>query len=212
MRVTQFFLLLGLVLFSGCNNNNSGTKAPYLMGQKPAAQKISTPITKSEERIVLTAMQAKHQEALATIAAKKETRLRQLDLEKSKSADLSRQKIIASENQRKITIEKEKQKSAIIIERERSALYQQYLIAGVILFMLLALLIYIIHRRNQALKLKVHEEELRHKEYMLAHKLQHERVAKTLEILADQSTDKTLKKELVKLLKDQGTEQPKLLS
>ena len=77
--------------------------------------------------------------------------------------------------------------------------------------MLLVLLGYSIHRRNQALKQTLHEDKLRHEAYMLTSQQQHERIQKTLEILADESTDKHLKKELVKLLKEQRTEQPKLL-
>ncbi len=207
-------LALFILLFSGCNSHNSDSgnrQTPYLMGQKQTVL-APQPLTKIEEHIALTAMQAKHQETLSSIAAQKETTLKQLELEKSKSADQTRQAIIASENQRKIAIEKERQRSEIILEKEHSALYQQYLIAGVILFILLIGLIYLIHRRNQHLKLKLHEDELRHKEYMLSSRQHHERINKTLEILADQSTDKALKKELVKLLKDQREEQVKLLS
>ncbi len=207
MKYIQAVWLFVFLLFSGCNSHNSDggdRQSPYLMGQKQSTTAPSKPITKIEEHIALTAMEVKHQETLASIAAEKETTLKRLELEKSKSADKTREMITASENQRKIAIEKERQQSAIVIERERSALYQQYLIAGVILFILLAGLIYLIHRRNQKLKLKLHENELRHKEYILASRQHHERINKTLEILADQSMDKTLKEGLVRLLEDQG--------
>lgn len=204
VKYIQMVLALFILLFSGCNSDSGNRQAPYLMGQKQSTTAPSKPITKIEEHIALTAMEAKHQETLTSIAAEKETTLKRLELEKSKSADQTRQRIIASENQRKIAIEKERQRSEIILEKERSALYQQYLIAGVILFMLLIGLIYLIHRRNQHLKLKLHEDELRHQEYMLSSRQHHERIGKTLEILADQSTDKTLKEGLVKLLEYQG--------
>jgi len=211
VRITQLVATLFVLLLMGCDSSGGSTKTPYLMGQKPHTSSSSAPITKIEEHIALTAMEAKHQEALASITAKKETTLQELALEKSKSADRAKQAIIASENQRKIAIEKERQQATIIIERERATLYQQYLIAAVIVFMLLILLVYVIHRRNQALKLKLHEDTLRHKEYMLIGQQQHERINKTLEILASESTDKVLKKELVKLLKDQNGTEPKLL-
>jgi len=203
--------LISLVL-SGCGSNTKETRKPYLMTDKSTNKQTSKPISKIEQGIVLSAMRAEHQEKLASIAAEKEKRLKELELEKSKVTSQSRQKIIESENRRKISIEKEKQKASILIEEGRAALYQQYLITAVIIFIALILMLYLIHRRNQTLKLKLHEDELRHKEYMQASKQHHERVNKTLEILANESTDKNLKKELVKLLKDQGAEQPKLLN
>ncbi len=211
MRTTQVIMVVLVLLLIGCDNSQNGSKTAYLMGQKPTTQPITKPITRIEANIALTAMQAKHQEALATITAQKETKLQQLALEKSKSADRTREMIAAVENQRKIAVEKERQQTAIIIQRDRSALHQQYLIAAVIALILIILLGYSIHRHNQTLKRTLHEDKLRHKEYMLASQQQHERIQKTMEILASESTDKHLKKELIKLLKDQHSEQPKLL-
>ncbi len=184
---------------------------------------VHTPLSKGEEKIALTVMEAAHQEKLASIASEKETLLKKLEVEKNRVENLTKEKIITSENQRKIRIEEERQKAAILIEKEkqqsaivlekaRVELYQQYLIAAVILFLVLLLFLYLIHHRKQTLKLKLQEDELRHKEYMLSSKQHHERINKTLEILASESTDKTLKKELVKLLKDQGNGEPKLLN
>ena len=211
MRITQAIMAILVLWLIGCNNGQNGSKTAYLMGQNQATPPTTKPISKLEADIALTAMEAKHQEALATIAAQKETKLQQLALEKSKSANHTKETIAASENQRKIAVEKERQRAAIIIQRDRSALYQQYLIAAVIILVLLALLGYSIHRRNQTLKRTLHEDKLRHEAYMLASQQQHERTQKTLEILASESTDKHIKKELVKLLKGQHTEQPKLL-
>jgi len=223
VRITQFFLILTSLFILGCGNNSGESKRPYLMQNKAAEKSPYKPLSKSEEKITLTVMEAAHQEKLATIASDKETLLKKLEIEKSKVVGLSREKIIASENQRKVRIEqekqraatlieKEKQHAAIILEKERASLYQQYLIAAVTVFLVLMILLYLIHRRNQGLKLKLHEDTLRHKEYMQASKQHHERVNKTLEILANESTDKHLKKELIRLLKDQGAAQPKLLN
>ena len=212
MRITQVILLVLILLLTGCNNSQNGSKTAYLMGKNPTTNPTVKPITKIEADIALTAMEAKHQEALATITAQKETKLQQLALEKSKSADHTKEMIATSENQRKIAVEKGRQQASIVIQRERSALYQQYLIAAAIALLLLVLLGYSIHRRNQTLKRTLHEDNLRHKEYMQDSRQHHERVNKTLEILANESTDKHLKKELIRLLKDQGAEQPKLLN
>jgi len=223
VRITHILFILTSFLILGCGNSSSDSKRPYLMGSKPQQTQISKPLSKSEEKIALTVMEAAHQEKLASIAAQKVTTLRKLEVEKSNTANQTRAQIIASENQRKIrveeerqkaaiTIEKEKQHTAVLLEKERAGLYQQYLIATVIFFLVLMMLVYAIHRRNQKLKLKLHEDELRHKEYMQASRQHHERINKTLEILADESTDKHLKKELVKLLKNQGGEEPKLLN
>jgi preprotein translocase subunit SecG len=222
VRFTHVLLILTSLFVLGCGNSSSDSKRPYLMQNKTPLPSPK-PLSKSEEKIALTVMEAAHQEKMATITANKETQLKKLEVEKSRISDLAREKIVTSENQRKIrveeekqkaavAIEKEKQQTAIVLEKERASLYQQYLIAAVILFLVLMMLLYLIHRRNQRLKLKLHEDTLRHKEYMQASKQHHERVNKTLEILANESTDKHLKKELVKLLKDQGAAQPKLLN
>jgi len=223
VRFTHVIWILVSLLAMGCNSNHTDSKRPYLMQSKSSHTPVSASLSKREEKIALTAMEAAHQEKLATIAAQKEMTLKKLEVEQRKASEQAREKIAASENQRQILIEQERQKAAILIEKEKqqtatilqkenATLYRQYLIAGIALFMMLMLFIYAIHHRNQKLKLKLHEEELRHRAYMQASKQHHERVNKTLEILANENTDKNLKKELVKLLKDQGGEQPKLLN
>ena len=210
VRYTQFFLLVWLVLLVGCDRSSSTEQQkPYLMTQKrviPHTKEVSETkaISRAEERITLSAMEAAHQEKMATIAAEKEKKLKALELEKTKVTEASREKIVSANNQKEIRVTQEKQKVAIALERERTSLYQQYLIAAVILFLVLMIILYGIYQKKHALKIKLHEEELRHQEAMLASKQQHERINKTLEILASDSTDKHLKKELVRLLKDQG--------
>jgi len=209
-------LLILLLLLAGCDSGTPESKRPYLMTHNPPTTQKTTPpskpISKAQEKITLTAIEAAHREKLATIASQKEVALQKLETERSIHADQSMEKRTALETQSRLEIEKQKQKAAIEIAKARTSLYRQYLIAAVAIMLFLMLFFYLIHRRNQRLKLKLHEDELRHKEYLQASKQHHERISKTLELLASESTDKTLKKELVKLLKDQGNDEPKLLN
>ena len=48
--------------------------------------------------------------------------------------------------------------------------------------------------------LRMHEESLRHEEYMQASQQHHEKITKILEIVVDDKTDKNVKQELIELL------------
>jgi hypothetical protein len=78
------------------------------------------------------------------------------------------------------------------------------LIVGTLLLLLVLLLLLWIHRKNKAQEAKMHEDTLRHEEFMQASQQHHEKITKMLDIVVDEKTDKNVKKELVKLLKDQG--------
>ena len=78
------------------------------------------------------------------------------------------------------------------------------LVVGTVLILLILTLLLWIHRKNKAQEAKMHEETLRHEEFMQASQQHHEKITKMLDIVVDEKTDKNVKKELVKLLKEQG--------
>jgi len=214
MKFLYIILPIIILALVGCNSSGTKTEKPYLMNSKPVlAQDTKTKEpSEAETKITLTNIEAKHKEALASIYAEKEKSIKKLEVEKMKIESSTKESISKTESQSQIIIQESKHKYEAITAKENAALYQQYLIAAVLVMFAIMLLVFLIHRRNQALKTKIHEDELKHKAYMQESQQQHERINKTLEILADESTDKNLKKELVRLLKEQNGQQPKLLN
>jgi len=84
VRYTPFFLVVWIVMLVGCDRSSSTEQQkPYLMTQKrviPHTKEVSETkaISRAEERITLSAMEAAHQEKMATIAAEKEKQLKAL--------------------------------------------------------------------------------------------------------------------------------------
>lgn len=228
MRYIQIILLTLTLTFTACQSDHKQIQKPHLLRDKSSIEKErntqeikaplhqetspkTTAVSKEDRIIALTTIKAEHEEKLAAIAAKKEKDLKEIELQKSKIEHQTKQKINQTEYESKIIIAKEKQKYIVEIEKEKTKVYQQYLIAGTLLILAFFLLFYLIHRRNQLLKLQLQEEELLHKAQMQENQHQHERINKTLEIIANENADKNLKKELIQLLKHQQKPSTKLL-
>jgi len=221
----KHLLALSVLLFLvGCNTDDAH-KATLMPGAKPATRyrvhHAKTP-NPADEQIRLLKAQTDAKARLAEIEARKAERLKQLEAQQA--ATLARleaektQKVKALEAQTQqqtaqaqaevaqtqartqLAIEKERQNAAILHQKEQVALYRQIAIVASILLILLMGLIYLLYRHRQTLKLKLHEEELRHRAYLEASRQHHEQVTKILEIVADEGADKGLRKELTKLL------------
>ncbi|MGC9352045.1 MAG: hypothetical protein ACP5D3_08650, partial [Sulfurovum sp.] len=102
------------------------------------------------------------------------------------------------------------EKRRLANQDNQNRLYQTLLIVGTSLILLVLLIWLWVHRKNKAQEAKIHEETMRHEEFMQASQQHHEKMTKILDIVVDEETDKNVKKELVKLLKEQG-EGPALL-
>jgi len=227
-----FFLIFGL---SGCGNDEA-QHATRMPGTKPAirysAHRPQPPANPTDEQIRLLKAQTEAKARLAEIEARKAERLKkleaqramtvariesekagklkQLEVEQSRSTNTARAQIAQARAAAEIVREQERQKTALARQKESIAFYQQMLIAGVIVLLLLMLLVYLLYRHRQSLKAKLHDDQLRHQAHLEVSRQHHEKVTKLLEIIADEGTDKNLRKELTRLLKEQG-EGPKQL-
>lgn len=164
-----------------------------------------------ETKITLANIEAKHKEKLASIVAEKEKAVKHIELEKTQIESKTRQNINTIEYKNKAIIEQARQKSQANIATQEAELHRQYFYGILFVLFALIILIYLIHRKNQTLKVKLHQDDIKHKMQMQESKQYHDRVNKTLEILADGNTDKNLKTDLIELLKDQNEKTPKLL-
>ena len=135
------------------------------------------------------------------VSDQKKAELEAQNLKEIELAKLESQKAIALN-------EKEVALAELEVNREQKdkelELYK--LIAAVVagLVILILLIIYMIHRRNKKIQLQLHEDELMHQKYMEASKQHNENLKKMLDIVTDEKIDKGIKKDIVRLLKDQG--------
>jgi len=164
----------------------------------------------SKEKITIKNIDVTHLEKMATIEAEKEKSLKMIELEKMKHENQTRKEIRVSELSNSAMIEKEKQKYGVKIAIEEMKLHKQYLLAFMVALLVVLLLIFFLHRRNSKLKIKLHEDKLKHEAKMQESRHYHEKVTKTLDLLADEKTGKALKKELIVMLKSDDT--PKLIA
>lgn len=172
-----------------------------------------------EKKVELEALNQKEIE-LAKLASQKALSLHEKEMAKEKSlydkevalAKLETQKTISENEQKlsesKVVNDKEIALAKLEIEKEQKEkdleLYKiiTAVVAGLVILILL--IIYMMHRRNKKIELQLHEEELMQQKYMEASKQHNENLRKMLEIVTDEKTDKGIKKEIVRLLKDQG--------
>ncbi len=234
------FLILfstGIALFlTACGTDNT-QHATLLPGTKPAlrynAHSATPKSNPTDEQIRLLKARTDAKARLAEIEARKAERLKKLETERAitaakiqaettqtvknlelkqaQSTNTANTQIASTKAQADIATEKERQKTAIARQHEEIAFYRQLLIAGAILLFLFMLLIYLLYRHRQSLKLKLHEDQLRQQAWLESSRQHHEKVTKLLEIIADEGVDKSVKKELTKLLKDQEQGAVKLL-
>ncbi len=174
----------------------------------------------SQEKIAQVESQSQKEIELAKVESQKAISLNEKELAKEKSihdkeialAKLETQELI-SENEKKLTETKALNEKEVALAKLASESQQNdkdlefykliaMIVAGVLILILLV--IYFIHRRNKAIELKLHEEELMHQKYLEASKQHNEHVKKMLDIVTDEKTDKGIKKEIVRLLKEQG--------
>jgi hypothetical protein len=148
----------------------------------------------------LKQLEARRAETLARLEAEKTQKVKAYELEQARSTNAAKTQIARTKAQTELAIEKERQSTAVVRQKEQLTFYRHLTIAVSIVLLLLMILIYLLYRHRQALKLKLHEEELRHRAYLEASRHHHEQVTKILDILANDATDKTLRKELAKLL------------
>lgn len=210
-------------MFYGCEQGNV-SKARLMeetMKKQEAAASDQKRYKEANETLELQKLVGANQIALAKIEAEKLQQLKTLELEQTKlqaheASQLQESKLAYEKELQGMKLAQEKELALLQEKRllsnqgSQNRLYQIVIIVSALLVLLILLLWLWIHKKNKAHEAKIHEASLRHKEFMQASQQHHEKVTKMLEIVVDEKTDKNIKKELVKLLKEQG-EDPVLL-
>lgn len=219
-----------------CGNQHAGQGELRLVGQEKkehvvVAEKKSTTehlpeeansTTPKSESMILDELAAKTKLELRKLEAKETKELKKLDKEVT-LAKLSNQKEMESSelaNEKEITLatlnhKKEiaiaENKTSVKMQEKENALYQliAMITAGVLI--LFIFIRFLMHRRSKNIEVKLHQDELRHREMMEVNKQHNENVRKMLEIVADKSADTGVKKEIVGLLKEQEVQKKETL-
>ncbi len=178
--------------------------------QTEAQTKTKLAQIESDKLAKLKEIEAKKATEIARVRAQKAQKIKELELKQTLNTNESKVKIASTKAKAQIAIEKEKQSHMLLKQKENLVFYRQLLIAAIILLFLLMIMIYLLYKHKQSLQLKLQKEKLKHEAYLLESKNHHERITKLLDIIANENTDKNIKKELTKLLKDQG-EKPAIL-
>ncbi|MDM5262859.1 hypothetical protein PF327_01475 [Sulfurovum sp. XTW-4] len=223
MKIRYFFLAVVLVIFYGCEQSNV-SKARLMEDptkKQEAGASDKQAYKEANETLELQKLVGANQIALAKIESEKLQQLKTLELEQTKlqaqeAAKLQESKLAYEKELQGMKLAQEKELTMLQEERllsnqgNQNRLSQIILIVSTLLVLLILLLLLWIHKKNKAHETKMHEASLRHEEFMQASQQHHEKVTKMLEIVVDEKTDKNIKKELVKMLKEQG-EDPVLL-
>jgi len=202
------------------------SKSKILADKEIALAKLNT-----NKELSNIELEKKQQIELAKIKASKDIAIAKLQYEKNisnnqKNVDLSKQihskeveiaklktQEAISQNKEKVEIaklSKEKEIELAKLENQKELTNKDiafkkiilFIITGIVLFIIL--IVYLINKRKRDNELKIHKSEIKHKEYMEATKQHNENMRKMLEIIIDDKTDKELKKDMVKLLKEEG--------
>ncbi|TQV63309.1 MAG: hypothetical protein FNT15_04110 [Sulfurovum sp.] len=196
----KLLFVVASLVFIGCNGAKKDENQAYLLKDKNGT------IEKLDAKSTLAKIEAQNKLETITIESEKEKELKRLDLEIQKAQETTKREQIKSDKDVQIA----KNNVSVQIEEKNISLYK--IIVGVVLLLviLLSLLGYFIHRRNKNAQLKIHEDELRHKEAMQANMYYNNHMSKMLDILVDEKIDGNVKQDVAKILQDK-THDSKLL-
>lgn len=223
MKIRYLFLVMVLVMLYGCEQDNV-SKARLMEDPTKKEEVLASDGKKNQEAnetLELQKLVGANQIALAKIESEKLQQLKTLELEQTKlqaheAAKLQESKLAYEKELQGMKFAQEKELTLIQEKRllsnqgNQNRLYQIVIIVSTLLVLLGLLLLLWMHKKNKAHEAKIHGDSLRHEAFMQASQQHHEKITKMLEIVVDEKTDKNVKKELVKLLKEQG-EGPVLL-
>jgi len=215
LKIRELCMALALVMLYGCQQGDVSKARLMDDGKKKQEAELSQQKYKEvNETLELQKLVGANQIALAKIEAEKQQQLKTLELEQLKlqaqeAAKMQESKLAYEKELQSMKLAQEKALTLAQEERllsnqdSQNRLYQMAMIVGMVLIVLVLLLLWWIHKKNKAHEDKMHEETLRHEEFMQASQQHHEKITKILEIVVDEKADKSVKKELVKLLKEQ---------
>ena len=209
------YLLLVAFLMGGCNQgeNKSVKMLNDTYHKVPTGYTTSTaPVRKSREEraenyqkeMELAKLKSEENLRLAKIEAEAKEEVKRIEAEALKAKVMAAKEVHLQQQKtaKEIAVTKEQR---LMQTKEKDLRFYMILAAVVAALFLVALLVwYLMHRKNKATELKMHEDKLRHEAMMEANRQHHEKIGRVLEIIADKHTDPAVKHKLVSVLSDQS--------
>ena len=161
----------------------------------------------NEKTVSLAKVNTAQEVELATLKSKEEVSKNEKIVSLAKVNSEQELKLASFKSSEAVALSHDNMK--IKTQDKDNTFYERIAIIIASVLTLLLFVLFMMHRRSKNMELKLQEEELRHKEMMESSKQYHENVRKMLEIVADDKADKGVKKEIVRLLKDQENQKQK---
>jgi len=186
-----FALLFGLVGCGESSNHNSkitlmGTPQTTGVNPNSLAYQSADKVLERKNKIELSKIEADAKIKIEEIRSKNQLHIAKINAEAQKSiaeTDL-KGKVKSSEIDAKA--------------RKESMEYTVYIVLAVVLVVLIALiLLYLNGKKNRELKKQLHDEQLRHEQFLKEKELEEQRVHKLLELVATGKVAKAVEKEVI---------------
>jgi hypothetical protein len=196
MKALFGFILLFVLIFTGCNEGNSSHNNRIRLLGAPSkttgvnpnslAYRSADKVMESHNKLELSKLENEAKIKIAKIRSENELNIAKINAEAKKSIAQTdfQAKVKSSEMDAKISK-----------ENMRYTVYIVIAIAVVILFALL--LLYFNSKKNRELKRQLHEEKLKHEQFLKEKELEEQRVHKLLELIASGKVAKNVEKEVI---------------
>jgi preprotein translocase subunit SecG len=223
-------LLIAIAIFLvGCNSGDKESirviNDPYHQvptGYSTQAPKFKAPREDREREMLLAKMKSQEALEIAKIEAQSNAEIKRIETEAlrakvlaEKEAQLNAQKtqkeISQVQYQTQKDIASSNQKVALQTKERDLYLYRIITAVVALLILIIALLLYLSHRKTKATELKMQEDKIKHEQYTQASNQYHEKTNKMLDIISAEDTDRHVKKELIRILRYQEQNKNQIL-
>jgi hypothetical protein len=193
MKKSILFLVSVVFFLVGCSSEQEPKKI-HLMGEEHVKKFSNNAMLNMEKKQL---EEHKNRVELSKIEANTK-----IELEKIRSQNELTIAKINAETQKEIVKEESKTKVKTseleVAVKKESAKYSIYIAIAVIILLMLALyLLYLNAKKNRELKRQLHEEKLKHEQFLKEKELEEQRLHKLIELAADGKLPKNIESEVI---------------
>jgi len=218
MKLSFLILLTAAAVLTGCNQgkehsvkmiNDTYHTIPsgYTASKAPAQKTREEREDQFKKEMELAKLKSEESLEIAKIEAEAKAKVKRIETEAEKAKVLAAKEVhlSAQKTEKEIAVTRAEKLSQ---NKEKDLRFYMLLAAVFAALVLIALLIwYLVHRKNKAAEIKMHEEKLRHEAMMEASRQHHEKIGRVLEIIADEHTDVQVRHKLITVLGEQVSAQ-----
>lgn len=191
-KTTLFLLTLFSFLFTACSSEQEAKKI-HLLGEE---KKVKSGVNPNSMALKMHELH-KNKVELSKIEANTK-----IELEKIRSQNELTIAKINAETQKEIVKEESKTKVKTseleVAVKKESAKYTIYIAVAVIVLLMLALyLLYLNAKKNRELKRQLHDEKLKHEQFLKEKELEEQRLHKLIELASDGKLPKNIESEVI---------------